>query len=130
MSVTITVFTIVVVVIFAYVFSVGYKTYEYPRVAHESQLDDESYQRKVEPYGHYSFGDFFTTPQATMPGYFEGTRVRCTDGCVYRTANKGVYVDNACAQMCMNSDSELGFNEYMDDLTESINAKAVVYDHS
>jgi hypothetical protein len=128
MSITLTYFTFVIIAIFAYVFTV--QTVKQPVVYRNSLLDEDAYQRRVEPYGTYSFGDFFTTPQAMMPGYFEGTRVRCTDGCMYRTSNKGVYVDNACAQMCMNSDSELAFNEYVSDLTNSINDKAVVYDHS
>ena len=127
-----TFFSFVMITVFAYVIVVTIDEHRRKRSrgAGESIYDPTEYKSHKEPFsGVYSFGDFFTTPQAQMPGYFEGTRVRCTDGCMYRTRNQGVSVDNTCVQMCMNSDSEQEFNSYMDELTKSINAGAIVYDH-
>lgn len=51
----------------------------------------------------------------------------CTDGCIYRIRNNGVYVDTECQNMCTNSWDEKGYYEYMNSLTDSINSGAYVY---
>jgi len=87
-----------------------------------------------ESYATYDIGNWWTSND-TMPGYFEGTKQRCTDGCMYRIANDGVYVDEQCTNYCMNKypqnnqRNELSFNLYMNELTKSINDRAITYDH-
>jgi hypothetical protein len=51
----------------------------------------------------------------------------CTDGCIYRIRNQGVYVDTECQNMCRNNWNEKGYYEYMDSLKDSVNSGAYVY---
>ena len=68
-----------------------------------------------------------------LPDSFSSKRVACTDGCMYRPRNASVAVDHACLNMCMNTENgqytNAEFNRYMNELTGSINRKAIVYDH-
>ena len=122
-------FSFIIISVFAYTIYIQLST-DSRRDNASSVYDDTTRSTNVhEPYSTYSFGDFFTTPQAQMPGYFEGTRTRCTDGCVYRTRNQGVSVDINCAQMCSEGDSPNELNSYINELTKSINSGAIVYDH-
>jgi len=51
----------------------------------------------------------------------------CTDGCIMRIRNKGVYVDNECANMCINRWDRSGCQEYANSLANSINSGATMY---
>jgi hypothetical protein len=51
----------------------------------------------------------------------------CTDGCIIRVRNKGVYVDNECANMCVNKWDRSGCQEYANSLANSINSGAFMY---
>jgi len=97
-----------------------------PRNNRHTSVYDARAGRAKEAYGTYSFGDFFTQPQAMMPDYFDGTRVRCTDACVYRIRNQGVYIDNDCYKMCGDGDQD----KYQRELIQSIESGHVAYDHS
>ena len=137
----ITLFSFVIVTVFAYMIYIGVGGGGSGRRRDDdgsnrgrSVYDDDLHITR-EPYGTYSFGNFFTTPQAQMPGYFEGTRVRCTDGCMYRTRNQGVSVDITCAQMCAPDSDASGSDsrneqELNSEIIKSVNNGAIVYNHT
>ena len=56
----------------------------------------------------------------------------CTDGCIYRQRNRGVFVDSECENMCRNwyegPDAQNKKN-YFDSVTASINSGANVYQY-
>ncbi len=56
----------------------------------------------------------------------------CTDGCIYRQRNRGVFVDSECENMCRNwyeGNPAATQKDYFDSVTASINSGANVYQY-
>ncbi len=76
-------------------------------------------------------GKLATSNKSSKKEFYSSRYLRpgwnCTDGCIMRIRNKGVYVDNECANMCINKWNRQGCQEYAGSLANSINSGAFMY---